>query len=149
MSARSTRRRGNKFQPNADELKVIELIVAGVPVTKAFTDCNVTYAEGSRASRYRNTKRRAGKIVFNVLAICHSRLSPNTRTHTPTEKIIREREKKQEDRRKRKWHQVAQKGEKLVELKRQANDAEIASRRAKIVSQERDAECKRAVLRQV
>ena len=149
MSGRSTRRRGNKFQPNADELKVIDLIVAGVPVAKAFTDCNVTYTEGSRSSRYRNTKYRAGKIVLNALAICHSRLSPDTRTRTPTEKIIRDREKKQEDRRKRKWHQVAQKGEKIVELKRQANDAEIASRRAEIVSQESDAECQRAVLRQV
>ena len=62
MSGRSTRRRDNKFQPNADELKVIDLIVAGVPAAKAFVDCNVTYTTGSRDPRYRNTKYRAGKI---------------------------------------------------------------------------------------
>jgi len=70
-----------------------------------------------------------------------------TRTHTPTAGIIRERKKRQEERRKRKWHQIAEKGGKIVELKRQANDAEIASRRAEILAQERAAECQRALRR--
>ena len=55
----------------------------------------------------------------------------------------------EEERRKRKWHQVVKKGENIVALKRQANDAEMVSRRAEILSQERDAECQRALLRQV
>jgi hypothetical protein len=66
MAGRTPRKR-NKFQPNADELKVINLIIAGVPAKKAFDDCHVHYLMGSRDPRYRNTKNRAGKYYVVVV----------------------------------------------------------------------------------
>ena len=68
-------------------------------------------------------------------------------THVPTEIILKEKKKNQEERRKRKWHRIAVKGGNIVELKRKANDAEIASMRAQNLAREREAECNRALSR--
>ena len=98
MSGRSTRRRGNKFEPNADELKVIDLIVAGIPAAKAFADCNVTYIQGSRDPRYRNTKYRAGLISCKCVGNLQcTTLKSRAHIHQQQELYVRGKKGKKKD----------------------------------------------------
>lgn len=55
-----------KFTPTPDEMKVINLLVEGVPAGKAFSKCGVNYHNKSRNIRYRKVRYHAGKLLSNV-----------------------------------------------------------------------------------
>ena len=92
--------------------------------------------------------RKIAQVNIMLLLWMGNLSSTSLTLHTCTNRNnIKREEENQEERRKRKWHRIAVKGGNIVELKRKANDAEIASMRAQNLAREREAECNRALSR--
>ena len=55
------------FTPTPDEMKVINLLVEGVPADIVFMKCGVQYCNKSHNVRYRKVKYHAGKIIVQCV----------------------------------------------------------------------------------
>ena len=64
-----------------------------------------------------------------------------------TEKIIKERKEKKEKVKKRKWHEMAQRGASIMQLRREVHTAEAAAKTAEKIASKCCEEGERAALR--
>ena len=94
-----------KFAPTPDEMKVIDLLVEGVPADIAFSKCGVHYHNKSRNNRYRKVTYLAGKSIMQCVGKPMFNLN-YIQTADKTKKKLQERKTKAA---KRKWHEVTKK----------------------------------------